>query len=252
MILMYLKDALSVVLLIVIIFYGEVLLTLKTLIIPDIHTRYDIAELIIDKVKPDKTVFLGDYLDAYDDSIEIMQQTCNWLHESLKNPDRIHLLGNHDLSYMKPDYRCSGFSEGKLFALNTTKLDLTKLQHFTYVGDWLCTHSGLSYDFYKAYNPMGLNPSYYIHALEREPELRHRLYQCSPSRGGRDAHSGIVWCDYGEFIDIPGTKQIFGHTLGELRETENHICLDTGLHYYAVHQGNNIVTKKTPEKFFSI
>lgn len=31
----------------------------RTLILPDIHTRFDIAEQVIDKENPDKIVFLG-------------------------------------------------------------------------------------------------------------------------------------------------------------------------------------------------
>ena len=63
------------------------------------------------------------------------------------------------------------------------------------------------------------------------------MYNCSNFRGGIDAHSGIVWCDYDEFVDIPNVKQIFGHTRGELRQTENHICLDTALQNYAIYDG---------------
>ncbi|MDH3313141.1 MAG: hypothetical protein OEM28_08345 [Nitrosopumilus sp.] len=41
---------------------------MKTLIIPDIHTKFGIAETIIVKESPDNVVFLGDYFDSLDDS----------------------------------------------------------------------------------------------------------------------------------------------------------------------------------------
>ena len=46
---------------------------MKTLIIPDIHTRFDVAESFIDKERPDNVVFLGDYFDTFDDTLEITE-----------------------------------------------------------------------------------------------------------------------------------------------------------------------------------
>ena len=209
---------------------------MKILIIPDIHNKWFEAEEIIDKENPDKVVFLGDYFDDFGDDMDITEQTALWLKKSLTNPDRIHLLGNHDLSYINTDYACAGFTESKLFAIMETKVDLNKLQYYCWVGDWLCTHAGLSYEFYKAFATNGMNPNDLLWKLSTDNELKHRLYQCSAFRGGRDAHAGILWCDYDEFVDIPNVKQIFGHTNGKLRRTENQsICIDTWLKYYAIY-----------------
>lgn len=207
------------------------------LVIPDIHTRFDIAESIIKKENPDNIVFLGDYFDSYDDNLEIIQQTGLWLKKSLKRKNRLHLLGNHDLAYLDQNFLCSGFEEAKLWAIRNSKVDLTKLEHYCWVGDWLCTHAGLSYEFYQAYAQSGQNVNDFLETYSKDSELRPRLYDCSSSRGGRNAYSGIVWCDYGEFKDIPDLKQIFGHTKGDLRQTENHICIDTGLRNYAIYNG---------------
>src|SRR3990167_9857683 len=115
---------------------------MKTVIIPDIHTKFFEAENIIDFEQPDKIVFLGDYFDAFDDSLEKTQQVTLWLKESMEKENRVHLLGNHDLSYMgNPDFRCSGFSEGKLYVIKKVDVDLTKLKLFYYVDGWLCTHA---------------------------------------------------------------------------------------------------------------
>lgn len=207
---------------------------MKILIIPDIHTRFNEAELIIEKEKPDNVVFIGDYFDAYGDSPEIAFQVAQWLKESLEKPNRLHLLGNHDLSYLDPKHPCSGFSQVKLFAIRSAKVDLSKLQHYCWVGDWLCTHAGLTRGFLTAYNHKNLHINDFLQdMLEHNKE---RLYDCSSFRGGVDAYSGIVWCDYNEFEDIPNVKQIFGHTKGSLRQTENHICIDTALAYYAVYE----------------
>ena len=63
------------------------------LIIPDIHEKYDIAESIIKKVKPDKTIFLGDYFDDFDNNDQKIKDTARWLSRSLKKESRIHLVG---------------------------------------------------------------------------------------------------------------------------------------------------------------
>lgn len=202
----------------------------KILIIPDIHNKWFEAEQIIEKENPNKVVFLGDYFDDYNDTMEDAEQTAQWLKESLRNPKRTHLLGNHDLAYVNQSYPCAGFEQGKLYAIKSTGVNLNLLKNYCYVGDWLCTHAGLSYDFYKAYATSGMSVNDLLETAED-----FRLYGCSPNRGGRDAFGGIVWCDYDEFVDIPDQKQIFGHTHGELRQTENHICIDTWLKYYATY-----------------
>lgn len=215
----------------------------KTVIIPDIHTKFGLAEIIIEKEEPDNVVFLGDYFDSFGDNMEIANQTAVWLKESLEKPNRIHLLGNHDLSYLNRNYMCSGFTEEKFHSINQTGIDLTKLQNYCWVGDWLCTHAGLSYEFYKTFAGSGQNVSDFIETFSKDESQRFRLYACSSYRGGQDPYSGIVWCDYDEFVDIPDVKQIFGHTRGSLRQTENHICLDTGLQNYIVYE-NDVLTVK--------
>ena len=216
---------------------------MRTLIIPDIHNKFELAELIIEEENPDNVVFLGDYFDSFDDCLEIAHKTATWLKESLEKPNRIHLLGNHDLSYKDTRFACSGFTEEKLMALKQVKIDLSKLYHYCWVGQWLCTHAGLSNEFYEQF-AMKSSVNEFLQKFSQDEKLQEKLYDCSPYRGGTDKFSGIVWCDYSEFVDIPNTKQIFGHTRGLLRETENHICLDTGLHNYAIHEDDKITIHK--------
>lgn len=212
-------------------------------IIPDIHNKWFEAEEILDKEGDSNVIFLGDYFDDFDDTLETTYQTAEWLKKSMTNPNRVHLLGNHDLSYIDERYRCSGFSEGKMFAIRNAGVDLTKLQHYCWAGDWLCTHAGLTRDFFSAFNHKNL----YIHEFldDMVDNYTNRLYNCSASRGGRDAHSGIVWCDYNEFEPIPNVKQIFGHTHGDVRlKDDNNICIDTWLEYYAVYSDGKMTIKE--------
>lgn len=220
---------------------------MKITIIPDIHTRFAEAEAIIDKESPTKVIFLGDYFDAFDDSLEIIHEVGVWLKESMTKPDRIHLLGNHDLAYLDENYPCSGFSQGKLWAIHNSGVKLSKLEYYCWAGDWLCTHSGLSNDFYNAYKKGNETVDNFLQRYSSDDQLKSRLYDCSPNRGGRDAFSGIVWCDFGEFNNIPNVKQIFGHTKGNVvrtiwneKEKSQGICLDTALHNYAVLEDNKM------------
>jgi hypothetical protein len=215
---------------------------LKTLIIPDIHTRFDKAEAIIRDENPDKIVFIGDYFDAFYDTLGQTQQVAEWLKNSLKEKNRIHLLGNHDLAYLDQKHMCTGFSENKLVVIKNSGVDLSKLEMYHWIDDWLCTHSGLSYEFYNAYAKSGQNVNDLLETYCSDPELKPRLYDVSPSRGGQNAFGGIVWCDHEEFVDIPDTKQIFGHTKSDqLRHVTNnkdgseHYCIDTGLNHYGIH-----------------
>ena len=154
---------------------------MRTLIIPDIHNKFELAESIIEIESPDNVVFLGDYFDSFDDCMEVARQTATWLKESLKKSNRIHLLGNHDLSYKDTRFACSGFTEEKLMALKQVKVDLSKLQHYYWVEEWLCTHAGLSIEFYNEYS-RDYSVNEFLEKFSQDEKLRERLYDCSPVR----------------------------------------------------------------------
>lgn len=210
---------------------------MKTLIIPDIHTGYARAEAIIDFEEHDNIVFLGDYFDAFYDTLEDTRQVAEWLKNSLEQKNRLHLLGNHDLAYLDQNHLCSGFTDKKLIVIKDTEVDLTKLIHYCWVGDWLCTHAGLSNNFFNAYNNYGKKVITFLHEIDKK-----RLYDVSVERGGKNAFGGILWCDYAEFYDIDNLKQIFGHTKGDsvrhkhnLVEDSEHYCIDTGIKHYGIY-----------------
>ena len=43
---------------------------MKTLILPDVHTYHEIAQKVIDNVKADKVVLVGDMFDQFYDSVD--------------------------------------------------------------------------------------------------------------------------------------------------------------------------------------
>ncbi len=224
---------------------------MKTLIIPDIHTKFQIAESIIKSESPDSIVFLGDYFDAFNETEQDTHNTARWLATSLQQQNRIHLIGNHDLPYMadNPVFLCSGFSESKKYIINLYDIPWNKMHTYCYVGDHLCTHAGVSKQFFEEHSTDTLNEF----MKQSTEDLKHiddvnylqKFFRAGVLRGGVHKNGGIVWCDYNEFTDIPHIKQIFGHTRAtNVRQNKNHICLDTELHNYIIHQDSTLIVKE--------
>lgn len=232
---------------------------MKTLIIPDIHTKYKLAESIINREKPDRIVFLGDYFDDFYESFDTTDKTAKWLADSLQEKNRIHLVGNHDLNYFNnnPKIKCSGYEHVKHEIIDYYKIQWRKLEPFCWVDDWLCTHAGFSDTLYRDLTD-SLSVSKIIEESRKDLEniddenYEFRFLNAGAIRGGTATTGGIVWCDYSEFVDIPGIKQIFGHTRGnKVRRVKSkdseHICLDTVLQNYAVHENHVMTVKKVTD-----
>ena len=207
---------------------------MKFLILPDLHNRQEKAEKIIATVKPDKTIFLGDYFDDFGDDPHSICDTADWFHHSVNQPDRIHICGNHDLHYWFKDskfHRCSVYEQFKSVAINdfVKKEDWEKLIFFYNLDNqWLLTHAG----FHPSWiNPMSYNRKEHLYSsigaisrrLEAESKEAKKLFYKDKIHWfampgfARDDHSpyygGICWCDYNEeFSPIIGVHQIFGHT----------------------------------------
>ena len=192
----------------------------RTLIIPDIHNGYLTAEDIIRREGADRTVLLGDYFDSFGETEDDVNGTARWLASSLRMPGRTHLVGNHDLNYMtnNPRLRCSGFAGYKKFLIDRHAIPWEMLRPFCYVGDYLCTHAGLSRQFFEEHSKTSLEEfmgeSYEEMWHIDEPGYKFRFLEAGVSRGGTTKNGGIVWCDYDEFRDIKDQRQIFGHTRG--------------------------------------
>lgn len=225
----------------------------RTLIIPDIHLKWKKADKIIKHEAADAVVFLGDYFDDFGDSPADAAETANWLVNSLKQPNRIHLMGNHDIHYAVQHraYKCGGYDQAKEFAINAimTKNDWKKLQLHTWVGSWLCTHAGLDNHFYhQEFDLKEQLRSTCDIALKTafNGGLPDEILCAGYKRGGNYPIGGIIWCDTGEFRPIMGVNQVFGHTpqrkplwLSTPTYNKNYtqnLCLDVNnCDYYGVH-----------------
>jgi hypothetical protein len=207
---------------------------MKFLILPDVHNRWEKAEKIIKSVKPDKTIFLGDYFDDFGDDPGIIADVADWFRHSVNQKDRIHLVGNHDTHYWfagNRALRCSGYEQFKAVAINdfVKKEDWEKLEWF-YVLDnrWLLSHAGV--------HPSWLDPQKFkaniiseysldtvVKKLKGDVADAERAFYAdkmhwfampgfSRSRNS-PYYGGLTWCDWTqEFHPIRGVHQLVGHT----------------------------------------
>ena len=231
----------------------------KTIVIPDIHNDYLTAEKIIKKENPDKIIFLGDYFDDFDDTIQDAENTAKWLVKSLKQENRIHLIGNHDLSYMtdNSNLKCMGYRTDKHKAIKKHSIDWTKLLMHYWIDDlWLCTHAGFSHDFLKQQRRKKSDSIQQVLDFSKkdldkldDENYIHSFFQVGFSRGGSNMVGGPLWCDYDEFVDVSGINQIFGHTPNHIvrhhkTKSSEHYCIDTRLMHYAVYVEGIMIIKK--------
>jgi hypothetical protein len=246
---------------------------MKAVIIPDIHHKIGHADKIIKHENADLVIFTGDYFDDFNDNVGIAARTANWLKNSLTHENRIHLFGNHDISYAYPNTytSCSGFTDEKCKIINSilTKADWKRLQFYHIQDDVLFTHAGLSRMFYNS-DKDGSVEDYMEDQSRRAMTClgqgkSHWFYRAGFSRGGRQAYGGITWCDAREeFATIVGQPQVFGHTICEAPTVFEHelpsryfdridgplstkkfggINLDCNLRYYAVLENGEISIK---------
>jgi len=205
----------------------------RTLIIADIHLKWELAEEIIAAVEHDDVTFLGDYFDDFNDNADMIGSTCEWLGESVKKPNRRHLWGNHDVHYAFPyrTFKCSGYEQWKEFVIQDILPRGTweKLEWYCFLGDaWLISHAGL----HKQNLPEDIRNLYtdrpaFFDAigkyLDEEIKKGFRsaannqgswIFNAGFARGGSQRVGGITWCDFNrEFYPILGLNQIVGHTV---------------------------------------
>ena len=207
------------------------------LVIPDIHNKVDLVDQLLKELRYhySTVLFLGDYFDDYGDGPDEVAHTARWLADSLEKPNRVHLLGNHDLPYLfpgNPQLNCPGFSAEKWVAatpfLEKARLDRLKLAH--YANGWLYSHAGFHPELTEGAPAEFLErkANRILRGLSRNRP--HPWLEGSPARGCWNARvPGITWMDWGEFEPIPGLNQIVGHTPDIGRARGQHVT-DCGFH----------------------
>lgn len=221
---------------------------MKSIFIGDVHHKIEIAERICQlEQDADEIVFIGDYLDDYGDSSIKTKKTCDWLIKSLKRPNRVHLIGNHDLHYfcLHEEIQGSGFGvdKWKRFCDHEVSKKRDRFKFFHISQGFLCSHAGIHPSLVHPIE--GCAPDWLKEQEENiwiylDSRRVHPLVAVGRGRGGYSAHGGITWQDWNEeFECVSGMNQIVGHTRSRdndvrIKNGENSInyCIDTELKKY--------------------
>lgn len=214
----------------------------KLLVIPDVHGRTFWKE-VVEKYKDeaDRIIFLGDYLDRYEnEDISRKQEKDNFkeiLDFKLENEDKVvMLLGNHDEHYIDRSFPMStrhsssnAYSYREMFSSHKS---FFKLAHEETVNDkkFLFTHAGVMNSWTERNKDIIGEPTVEnLNKLLDNPSGIRALSDISKYRTWLGEKSGsILWSDVREKLDIdilsgemtPNEDsivegydyQVFGHT----------------------------------------
>lgn len=194
----------------------------KFLIIPDLHGK-QIWKDLVKKIKRDKTIWLGDYLDSFTHTDEELyfnlKDIIDYVNKNKKN--NILLLGNHDLPYflLKENIKiiskvmCPGFRYSMCFKTNELLLNNRKLFLPIYkYKNYLFSHAGISQQYYDLFLDHTKEIDKQINNLFIKRDFN--LFARSPQRGGYEKAGGLFWADISELNDpLEGYHQIVGHNM---------------------------------------
>ncbi len=218
----------------------------RIIVIPDIHGLV-FWKSAVSALPNALLIFLGDYLDPYDDEDITPDKAYYNLIEivDLKKqfPDNVILLwGNHDLHYMYRNLMGSRYDHDnseRFFQFFWQNQDLFQIAYDTVIGNttYLFSHAGVGRKWAEHLNPkFSTTPptAAALNALFHTRSFIEALNARSDARGGWSDYGSMIWADYSEqtkeenqYKDI---VQIFGHTHQQQPLIiDNRIyCLDCG------------------------
>lgn len=206
---------------------------MNIIVVSDIHNHWVEAEQIMSLYDKTHTVIqIGDVFDDWNDTAEDARQTANWLRESLNKPNRIHLMGNHDINYsylnytkdsngsLQNIYNCSGYSIAKDEAINRimTESDWDKIKFAHYENGFWFSHAGFHPNWFE--HPIkGMSDEVILEKLAKATDdylnrtWNETIGAVGRCRGGMQKVGGILWLDgQREATLISNFKQVYGHT----------------------------------------
>ncbi len=185
---------------------------MKTLLVGDLHGQHELVELALEQGMP--VIFMGDYMDSFTRSTDDQLITIRAVLQAVEDGKAQALLGNHELSYLEPGMRCSGWKSITEYQMR--HIDVSHLKDFIWAEGFLLSHAGVSQ---KLLDSEGTSLDVYLNGGE--------YMQIGSSRGGRNAVGGLFWCDWNwEFEPIPGYRPRLRFDLQAFRllSSESHTC----------------------------
>ena len=193
---------------------------MKLLILGDIHGRLCWLD-IINKEKPDKVIFMGDYVSTHDKDISSDQQ-CSNLEDILNykeqnNTSTILLRANHDNQHLGYSWaECSGYFPEVAEWMSGIKERFLSLTQWIHIEDFIVfSHAGISNTWFKSLNLGEPTRENLLKINTLEPSEK---FAFTPERYGDfygdSKTQPCTWIRPQALLSdpIPGWTQVVGHT----------------------------------------
>lgn len=231
---------------------------MKTLILGDIHGLTN-WESIIKKEKPNKVIFLGDYVDTFDRKNTCEMQINN-LERILDYKEKrgnkcILLLGNHDYHYItNAAQRYSGYCISTHRLIKQIKNRLLENLQLIYIDEktkTIFSHAGISNYWLKNVAQCKLNE---VNNIDLKSEVIGFNYLMGYDPYGNTISQSPIWIRPQALFEdgLTGYNQVVGHThmkdnnifVKEFKENCNFYFCDTLPDQYLVNEDGDFTIKK--------
>jgi len=199
---------------------------LKYVFVGDIHGKVEQVERAL--AKEGRKIFVGDFMDSFDRSWESHARCLDLVIGAIEQGEAEAIYGNHELSYLYPHHRCSGWTEQNQHIMLSRRESVEKLfkSHIMISERFLVSHAGLT-------EQLWVKKHLDFETLDATltkwwPRTNSAMHQIGHYRGGFNSVGGMFWCDFkAEFRPIKGLTQVFGHTAGDsIRKLGDNFCID--------------------------
>jgi predicted MPP superfamily phosphohydrolase len=121
-----------------------------SVVVGDLHGKVEIAEYWIKNREHRSIIFIGDYLDSFDRSIEDQYELLEMVLDAVENQENVYaLMGNHELSYLLPErYQASGYKHTLAAKIEHLHQKMWKnLKLWLVNNEFLISHAGFRPEF---------------------------------------------------------------------------------------------------------
>lgn len=186
----------------------------KIIAIGDIHGR-DVWKKMVNDTSFDVCIFIGDYFDSFYLDVDVQIQNFKDIIAFKKKSKKkvILLIGNHELHYILPDERYSGFNALRAADIKEVlNKNMSHLQIAYQYNDMIFSHAGVTKTWAKEMNLDLVNVADSINALPLYAFVFNVVGAISGS--GDDIHQGCMWVRPASLQAdaIEDYVQIVGHT----------------------------------------
>src|SRR3990167_1698352 len=199
---------------------------MKYVFVGDIHGKVEQVERALEK--EGKKIFVGDFMDSFTRPNEDHRKCLTMILDAAEKDEAGVIYGNHELSYLNPHHKCSGWSiPGHTLMLELRgRIEKIFKPHILLFPEFLVTHAGLTKQIWDEFQLTHDNLEQKL--SEWWLDNRTPVHWIGNYRGGFNDCGGTFWCDFNkEFRPIKGITQVFGHTsVKGIRQVKNSFCID--------------------------